>query len=134
MFKLFNSLPNDKILVWSKLKAFADDKINLTLIEEMWLWKSWKHCANRRNCWKMLLFPVFSEGFFVGVVKKTGLGKGLNILVIVWSLIYTVFNSDKNWNCKISNFFNNLECVACKCFNLVKSKMLLLGKGLIRYM
>ena len=25
----FNSLPNDKILDWSKLKAFADDKINL---------------------------------------------------------------------------------------------------------
>ena len=25
-----NSLPNDKILDWSKLKAFADDKINVT--------------------------------------------------------------------------------------------------------
>ena len=29
-FKLFNSLPNDKILDWSKLKAFADDKIKVT--------------------------------------------------------------------------------------------------------
>ena len=27
---LFNSLPDDKILDLSKLKAFADDKINLT--------------------------------------------------------------------------------------------------------
>ena len=26
---LINSLPNDKILDWSKLKAFADKKINL---------------------------------------------------------------------------------------------------------
>ena len=26
----FNSLPNDKSLDWSKLKAFADDKINVT--------------------------------------------------------------------------------------------------------
>ena len=26
----FNSLPNDRILDWSKLKAFADDKINVT--------------------------------------------------------------------------------------------------------
>ena len=26
----FQSLPNDKILDWSKLKAFADDKINVT--------------------------------------------------------------------------------------------------------
>ena len=25
----FNSLPNDKILHWTKLKAFADDKMNL---------------------------------------------------------------------------------------------------------
>ena len=24
-----NTLPNDKILDWSKLKAFADDKINV---------------------------------------------------------------------------------------------------------
>ena len=28
--KEFNSLPNNKILDWSKLKAFADDKINVT--------------------------------------------------------------------------------------------------------
>ena len=28
-FYLFNSLPNDKILDWSKFKAFADDKINV---------------------------------------------------------------------------------------------------------
>ena len=26
----FNSLQNDKILDWSKLKAFADDKLNVT--------------------------------------------------------------------------------------------------------
>ena len=30
VFTLFNSLPKYKILVWSKLKAFADDKINVT--------------------------------------------------------------------------------------------------------
>ena len=28
-FYLFNPLPDDKILDWSKLKAFADDKLNL---------------------------------------------------------------------------------------------------------
>ena len=27
--KVFNSLPNDKILAWSKLKAFVDDKIDV---------------------------------------------------------------------------------------------------------
>ena len=30
MFASFNSLPNDKILDWSRLKALADDKINVT--------------------------------------------------------------------------------------------------------
>ena len=29
-FLSFNSLPNDKILDWSKLKAFADDKTIVT--------------------------------------------------------------------------------------------------------
>ena len=28
-FLCINSLPNDKILDWSKFKAFADDKINV---------------------------------------------------------------------------------------------------------
>ena len=27
---IFNSLPDDKILDWSRLKTFADDKINVT--------------------------------------------------------------------------------------------------------
>ena len=29
MLKPFDSLPNNKILHWSKLKAFAEDKINV---------------------------------------------------------------------------------------------------------
>ena len=29
-YTLINPLPNEKILDWSKLKAFADDKINVT--------------------------------------------------------------------------------------------------------
>ena len=36
-----NSLLNDKILDWSTLKAFADDKINVTEIEK-----------SRKECWK----------------------------------------------------------------------------------
>ena len=30
LIPLFNSFPNDKFLDWSKLKAFADNKINMT--------------------------------------------------------------------------------------------------------
>ena len=29
-FICINSLPDDKILVWSRLEAFADDKMNVT--------------------------------------------------------------------------------------------------------
>ena len=37
-YTLFNSLPNDKILDWSKFKAFADDKVNVGKIEScLWL-------------------------------------------------------------------------------------------------
>ena len=45
---ILNSLPNDKILNWSKLKVFADDKINgtkelkLVLRPEETLWKKEK--------------------------------------------------------------------------------------------
>ena len=28
--KVLNSLPNDKVVEWSKFRAFADDKINVT--------------------------------------------------------------------------------------------------------
>ena len=31
------SLPNDKFLDWSKLKAFADDKINVTKLHKFFL-------------------------------------------------------------------------------------------------
>ena len=57
-----NSLPNDKILDWTKFKAFADDKING--IEKM-------KCVAR--CWLPSFSPfprIFSEAFFFSVVKN----------------------------------------------------------------
>ena len=39
MICTINSLPNDKILHWSKLKAIADDKINV--IEKLKCVKRW---------------------------------------------------------------------------------------------
>ena len=66
-----NSLPNDKILDWSKLQAFADNKINvneklkivLGRVETLWEKE------------KMLVTSIFSfsqnvfQGFFFKVVK-----------------------------------------------------------------
>ena len=68
-----NSLPNNKIFDWSKSKAFADDKINVTEklkfvlgrvenIEGKWENAGYQH---------FLLFPqCFSKGFFLKVVKS----------------------------------------------------------------
>ena len=47
-----NSLPNIKILDYSKVKACADDKINGTeKIIEVRYGLSRKHCGKRRKCW-----------------------------------------------------------------------------------
>ena len=52
---LTDSLPNDKILDWSKLKAFADDKITDLKIK-ICFGKSRKHCCKRGKFW----LPAFS--------------------------------------------------------------------------
>ena len=55
---IFKSLPNDKILNWSKLKAFADDKINVTK-NSICYGKGRKHCLKGGNAGypQFLLFP-----------------------------------------------------------------------------
>ena len=73
---LFTSLQNDKILDWSKLKVFADDKINTCMTKKkikICFGKSKKHCGKRRKCWLPAFFPfptMFSNGFFLRVVKS----------------------------------------------------------------
>ena len=68
-----NSLPNNKILDWSKLKGFADEKINVPQILKFVLGKGRKLCGKRRKCWLPTFSPfpiIFSKGFFLGVVKS----------------------------------------------------------------
>ena len=63
----FNTLPNDKNSVWSKLKAFADDKINYDLKIEVCFEKGRKDCVKTRKCWLPAFSPfstVFPEGYF----------------------------------------------------------------------
>ena len=52
-----NSLPNDKILDWSKLKAFADNKITMNEKLKFALKSVGKNCGKRRKCW----LPAFSS-------------------------------------------------------------------------
>ena len=54
-----NTLPNGKILDKSKLKAIADNKINVTEIFEKKLGKGRKHCE------KMLVTSIFSYSHIV---------------------------------------------------------------------
>ena len=68
----FNSLPNDKFLDWSKLKAFADDKTNMAE-KLICLAKGRKHCWKRRKCCLPAFSPfptMFSKAFFFRVVKS----------------------------------------------------------------
>ena len=73
MFKTaFNSLPDDKMLDWSKFKGFADNKINVNGKLKSVLGRVEKHCGKRRKCWLPAFssFPtMFSKGFFLRVVK-----------------------------------------------------------------
>ena len=65
----FNSLPNDKILNRSKLKAFADNKINVT--ETLKFVLRWVENIVRK-CWLPAFSPfptMFSKGFVIRVIK-----------------------------------------------------------------
>ena len=67
-----NPSPNDKILALTKLKAFADDKINVVQNIELALSLDRKHCWKRRKCWLPAfssLPTMFSNGLFLGVIK-----------------------------------------------------------------
>ena len=70
----FNSLPNDTLLDWSKLKAFADDKKKKCDSKiEICSGKERKHCGKRRKCWLPAFspFPVmFSKFFYLRIVKS----------------------------------------------------------------
>ena len=68
----FNPLPKDKCLDWSKLKAFADDKIT-DFMTEILFGMGRKHCGKRRKCWSLAFSPlpiIFSKGSFVRVLKS----------------------------------------------------------------
>ena len=68
-----NSLPNDKFLDWLKLKAFADDKINVTEKLKFVLGRLENMVDKGENAGYYQHFPLFpsmfSKGFFK-VVKS----------------------------------------------------------------
>ena len=69
---LLNSLPNDKFLDWSKLKLFADDKINVTTEMKLVLKKVENIVGKGENAGyqHFLLFPqCFQRASFSRLLK-----------------------------------------------------------------
>ena len=68
-----DSLPNDKLLEKSKLKAFADDKLKMIKIARFVLDKIENIMGKEENAdyQHFLFFPtMFSKDFFFSVVKN----------------------------------------------------------------
>ena len=67
-----NSLPNDKILDATKLKAFADDKINIAKMTISLHDRVENNVEKGENAGiqHFLLFSVFSKAFFFRIVKS----------------------------------------------------------------
>ena len=82
-FLLCNSLPNDKILDWSKLKAFADNKIEV-LKKMSLVFKRAKNIVGKgenAGYQDFLLFPqCFQKAFYSGLLKVGICGKELTLL------------------------------------------------------
>ena len=72
---MFNSLPNDKILDWSKLKAFADDQINVTEKRKFGLGRVENIAGKGENAGyqHFLLFPQFFQKPHVLGLLKVGI-------------------------------------------------------------
>ena len=65
--------PNDKNLDWSKLNAFADDKINANEKLKFGLERIENIVGKRRKCWVPAFSPfptMFSIGFLLKVLKS----------------------------------------------------------------
>ena len=70
---IFNSLPNDKILDWSKLKAFADDKINVNQKLKSDMGRIENIVGEGRKQWLPAFSPfptMFSKSLFHRVIKS----------------------------------------------------------------
>ena len=89
MMLLFNPSPNDEYLDWSKLNAFAYDKMNVNEQLKFGLKREENIVRKMRKCWSPA-FSTFSynvfKSFFSRGVKKSGLcGKELTLYQTVWS-------------------------------------------------
>ena len=92
-----NSLPNNKFLDWSKLKAFADNKINVTEKLKLALGQEENIVGKGENAGyqHFLLFPqMFSKAFIFKVVKSRD-----SVVKSQWNgLISQNWQKNEHWN------------------------------------
>ena len=73
LFKIFNSLPNDKTLDWSKSKAFADDRKKVLNVMIFLVFDRVENIGGKREnaiFQHFLLFPkCFQKEFHSGLLK-----------------------------------------------------------------
>ena len=106
-----NSLPNDKILAWSKLKAFADDKLHVVKII-IFLFDRLENTVRKgENAGYQHFSPfptMFLKLFFPGVVKSrdyvvkslTNSMRSNEIILYVVSLVYLQIELNHDGICK----------------------------------
>ena len=72
MPRWFNPFPNNKILDMTKLKAFADDRLNIIKMMISLFDRVENTAGKGENAGyqHFLLFPVFSKAFFLKVDKS----------------------------------------------------------------
>ena len=104
---LFYSLPYYKISDWSKLRAFADDKINVNQKLKFVFGKSRKHRGKRRKCWLPAFSPfptMFSKDFFFKVVRIRKLCSKELIGSVEISALEILWEKKKNARCQHFSF------------------------------
>ena len=87
MISIVNSLPNDEILEWSKLKAFADVKINVTKISKFVLKTEENIVGKGENAGNQhfILFPhCFQKLSFSGLLKARAVWKRVKRKKMLW--------------------------------------------------
>ena len=70
MFYDLNSLPNDKIVDWSKFKALADDKIYVTQNLNFVLEKLENILGRKRRKYWLAEFSLFSQNVFKSPISQ----------------------------------------------------------------
>ena len=143
-----NSLPNDKIFDWSKLKAFCILQNKCEWKVQIWFGKGRKHCGKKRKCWLPAFSPfhiLFSKAIYFRVINPFPHNDTFGRLVEI-NLLKTLSEKEEllvtsNFSFSHSVFFSffldnflpfssNLKLSSANFFSLEESKICHMVTGL----